>query len=115
MHALTGALFLALILGASWPVLSLPDTTLSPNRTSSGKGDSHGAACQGWDHIEPVWGIYSNSSLMDTEVHPGDVLVHGADYGANATVEGPWLFRTLTSMPDSKTMDGGWVDRRTLC
>merc|ERR1712216_1085625 len=41
-----------------------------------------------YDHIEPVWGIYSNHSLDDTVVYPTDVVVHGSDYGASGSVEG---------------------------
>ena len=36
-----------------------------------------------WDHIEPVWGVYSNRSLDGAggaTVFADDVLVHGSDY-----------------------------------
>ena len=71
------------------------------------KGDSHSAACDGWDHIEPVWGIYSNRSLADhPEAYPDDVIVHGADYGAAGAVEAPRLYRAMASLPDTAAMEG---------
>lgn len=38
--------------------------------------------------------------------YPDDVVVHGADYGALGAVEGPRLYRTLASLPDTVRMDG---------
>eukprot|EP00729_Bicosta_minor_P014220 gene14220-10148_t len=77
------------------------------------KGDSHNCSSAGnWDHIEPVWGIYSNHSLTEVDedgsvvAYPDDVVVHGADYGALGAVEGPRLYRTLASLPDTVRMDG---------
>lgn len=89
-------------------------------------GDSHtGGGIGGianYDHIEPVWGIYSNHSFdhsFDPNHHnssddhnsfgdyfPDDVIVHGADYGAKGTTEGPYLYRSFASLPDDKHMEG---------
>lgn len=75
------------------------------------KGDSHDTyGIADYDHVEPVWGIFSNHSLNDTTVYPDDVIVHGADYGAYHTTEGPSLYRTMSSLPDSKAMDGNCKD-----
>jgi hypothetical protein len=70
------------------------------------QGDSHTALNQGWDHIEPVWGLYSNHSLDDPTPYPTDVVVHGSDYGAKGSVEAPSLYRTLASLPDDQRMQG---------
>lgn len=45
------------------------------------KGDEHNAYGLGpFDHIEPVFGLYSNHPLTDEEVYDDDYLVHGSDY-----------------------------------
>jgi len=59
-----------------------------------------------FSHIEPVWGIFSNHSLDDDTVYDDDVVVHGADYWANATVEGPALYRRIDSLDDDENMAG---------
>merc|ERR1712137_1538990 len=59
-----------------------------------------------FSHIEPVWGIFSNHSFDDDTVYDDDVVVHGADYWASATVEGPSLYRTFASLPDDERMEG---------
>jgi hypothetical protein len=76
------------------------------------KGSSHSDSCQGWDHIEPVWGIFSNNSLSSGVVFGDDVVVHGAnfEYGANATTEGAKLYRKFSSLPDSQKMDGNCAE-----
>ena len=67
------------------------------------KGDSHDTyGIANYDHVEPVWGLYSNHSLDDRTVYPDDVLVHGADYGAFGAIEGPHLYRRFDGLADSK-------------
>ena len=67
------------------------------------KGDSHDTyGIANYDHVEPVWGLYSNHSLDDHTVYPDDVLVHGADYGAFGVIEGPSLYRRFDGLADSK-------------
>mgnify|MGYP000335800443 FL=1 len=71
------------------------------------KGDMHNTYfLANYDHVEPVWGIYSNHSLDDTTVYPDDVLVHGADYGAEGSIAGPSLYRRFEELADTKKMDG---------
>lgn len=73
-------------------------------------GDGHDGGGAGgvanYDHIEPVWGIYSNHPLDDATVYDDDVIVHGADYGAKGSQPGPSLYRTFASLPDDKKMAG---------
>lgn len=59
-----------------------------------------------YTHIEPVWGLFSNQSLNDSTVYPDDVLLHGADYGANRSTEGPKLYRRFDSLVDNIFMTG---------
>lgn len=73
---------------------------LTKERANSGVGAG------AFSHIEPVWGIYSNSSLDDENVYDDDVVVHGADYWASETVEAPGLYRTFASLPDDERMQG---------
>jgi len=74
------------------------------------KGDPHDAEGQTWDHIEPVWGIFSNHSLLDTVVYDDDVVVHGSDYGATSFQEGPRLYRPFGSLLDTVDMNGNCLD-----
>lgn len=53
-----------------------------------------------FDHIEPVFGIYSNHSLTDPVWYPDDVLVHNSDYDQNH------YYRTFASLPDSRGLKG---------
>jgi hypothetical protein len=44
-------------------------------------GDGHNTyGLANYDHIEPVFGIYSNHPLSDLTVYNDDVLVHGSDW-----------------------------------
>jgi len=44
-------------------------------------GDNHNTyGLAAYDHIEPVFGIYSNHVLGDPKVYADDVLVHGSDW-----------------------------------
>lgn len=58
-----------------------------------------------YDHVEPVFAIYSNRSLTpgdsDTETYfPDDVIAHHSDWTQDA------YYRTLASLEDDVTMDG---------
>lgn len=70
------------------------------------KEHAEGSRSGAFSHIEPVWGIFSNHSFDDDTVYDDDVVVHGADYWASATVEGPSLYRTFASLPDDERMEG---------
>jgi hypothetical protein len=70
------------------------------------KHDHASLGAGAFSHIEPVWGIFSNHSLDDDTVYDDDVVVHGADYWANATVEGPSLYRRFDSLDDDESMAG---------
>lgn len=48
-----------------------------------------------YDHIEPVFGIFSNRSLTDPTVYGDDVLVHGSDWDTLA------YYRRFDSLVDS--------------
>jgi len=74
-------------------------------------GDSHATYGIGnYDHIEPVWGIYTNHSLDDQQAYPADVVAHGADYGATTSTPGPTLYREFGSLPDTEAMEGNCRD-----
>lgn len=65
------------------------------------KGDSHGPHDGGYyDHIEPVFGVWSNYSLTDDNYYGEDVLVHNSDYDGNH------YYRSFDSLPDTAAMDG---------
>lgn len=70
------------------------------------KGDAHqcyegscpnGGSC---DHVEPMWGIYSNHPLDDHTVYDDDWIVHGSDQD-----QLPY-YRTLASLDDTTAMEG---------
>lgn len=65
--------------------------------------DCYGIPNATYDHVEPVFGIYSDD--MTAPVMPDDVLVHGSDYapdGSNNT----GYFRRFDSLVDTTDMDG---------
>eukprot|EP01062_Namystynia_karyoxenos_P083164 TRINITY_DN9513_c0_g1_i1.p2 TRINITY_DN9513_c0_g1~~TRINITY_DN9513_c0_g1_i1.p2 ORF type:complete len:380 (+),score=154.50 TRINITY_DN9513_c0_g1_i1:130-1140(+) len=70
------------------------------------KGDGHvpypGSNPNGghFDHVEPVWGIGSNSSLSDDTVYDSDWLVHGSDQDLYP------YYRTFGSLADNPKMEG---------
>ena len=69
------------------------------------KGDGHDTyGIAHYDHIEPVWGIYSNRSLVEpattSVVYPDDVIVHASNWDHNP------YYRTMASLNDSLKMDG---------
>lgn len=74
------------------------------------KGDSHSAYGLGpFDHIEPVFGLYSNHPLTDEEVYDDDWLVHGSDYALDGD-KNLGYFRKFSSMVDTVAMDGNCKD-----
>ena len=71
------------------------------------KGDGHGCygggACPNGgsaDHVEPMWGIFSNHPLHDPTVHEDDWILHGSDQDLEP------YYRPLSSLPDSLEMEG---------
>ncbi len=59
-------------------------------------GDEHNSYnIAEYDHVEPVWGIFSNSSLDVDTVFPDDVLVHGSDWDQNG------YYRPFSTLVDS--------------
>ena len=74
------------------------------------KGDDHNAYGLGpFDHIEPIFGLYSNNPLTDEEVHDDDWLVHGSDYAIDGD-KNQGYFRKFSSMVDTTAMDGNCKD-----
>jgi len=71
-------------------------------------GDSH--ACYGlpnatYDHIESVYGLWSNHSLTDPQVYPDDVLVHTSGYAPDGT-KNLGYYRRFDSLVDTTAMNG---------
>eukprot|EP00041_Stephanoeca_diplocostata_P007597 m.109037 g.109037 ORF g.109037 m.109037 type:complete len:379 (-) comp16955_c0_seq1:131-1267(-) len=73
------------------------------------KGDSHDPYGNGgYDHVEPAFGIYSNSSLKPediTEWYPDDVIIHGSDYAPDGK-DNNGYFRAMGTLADNKLMMG---------
>lgn len=71
------------------------------------KGAEHNAYDMGfyYDHVEPVFGIWSNHELSDTEVYDDDWFVMASDYSPDG-VKNLGYFRKLDSYPDTFAMDG---------
>jgi len=70
------------------------------------KGDAHAAYGLGpFDHIEPIFGLYSNHPLTDETVYDDDVLVHGSDYAIDGDTNQGY-FRPFNSMVDTTAMEG---------
>ena len=70
------------------------------------KGDPHqcypdscpnGGAC---DHVEPIWGLFSNHSLDDPQVYDDDVILHASDQDLEP------YYRPLNSLDDDLSMEG---------
>lgn len=60
-------------------------------------GDPHNTYGQSeYDHIEPVFELYSQHPLSDTTVYPSDVLGHGSDWDQNVYYR---AFDTLIDSP----------------
>eukprot|EP00322_Chrysochromulina_rotalis_P027487 CAMPEP_0115830236 /NCGR_PEP_ID=MMETSP0287-20121206/1515_1 /TAXON_ID=412157 /ORGANISM="Chrysochromulina rotalis, Strain UIO044" /LENGTH=568 /DNA_ID=CAMNT_0003283537 /DNA_START=154 /DNA_END=1860 /DNA_ORIENTATION=- len=70
------------------------------------KGDSHDpypGSCPGGgavDHVEPMWGIFSNHSLDDEDVYNDDWILHASDQDYQP------YYRPLNSLDDSTSMTG---------
>jgi hypothetical protein len=70
------------------------------------KGDDHlGYNLGTFDHIEPIFGIYSDVSWNETDVGEDDWIVHGSDYAPDGDLNKGY-FRKLLNMTDNKTMTG---------
>jgi len=70
------------------------------------KGDSHCPytdSCPNgghFDHVEPMWGIFSNHSLDDPEVYDDDVILHGSDQDLET------YYRPMSTLEDDSNMEG---------
>jgi hypothetical protein len=72
------------------------------------KGDEHNAynlPHATYDHIEAVYGIWSNYSLSDGNVHPDDVLVHTSGYAPDGSANTGY-HRRFDSLIDTTDMNG---------
>jgi len=58
-----------------------------------------------YDHIESVFGLWSNHSLSDPEVYPDDVLVHTSGYAPDGTGNTGY-YRRFDSLIDTTAMNG---------
>ena len=58
-----------------------------------------------FDHVEPIWGLYSNHNLNDPAVYDDDYFVHGSDYSPDGN-QNKGYFRSFNSMVDTLKMDG---------
>lgn len=69
-------------------------------RTSPGADDGacpNGGTC---DHVEPMFGIFSNSSLDDLTVYDDDVILHASDQDYMP------YYRRMDTLEDSTEMEG---------
>jgi hypothetical protein len=72
------------------------------------KGDEHNAydlPNATYDHIESVYGIWSNHSLSDYTVYPDDVLVHTSGYAPDGSANTGY-YRRFDSLIDTTEMNG---------
>jgi hypothetical protein len=72
------------------------------------KGDEHNCydiPNATYDHIEAVYGIWSNHSLSDYTVYPDDVLVHTSDYAPDGSANTGY-YRRFDSLIDTTEMNG---------
>lgn len=70
------------------------------------KGDSHNSyniPNATYDHVEPVFGIYSDD--LEAPVSPRDVLVHGSNYAPDGSLNLGY-FRQFDSLVDTTKMSG---------
>lgn len=70
------------------------------------KGNSHDAYNMGYhfDHIEPIFGVYSNHELSDNTIYDDDWFVMGSDYSPDGT-KNLGYFRTFNNYDDNLSMD----------
>ena len=76
------------------------------------KGDAHQSyniPNATYDHIESVFGIWSNHPLSDPTVYPDDVLVHTSGYALDGT-ENLGYYRRFDSLVDTIEMNGNCTD-----
>lgn len=80
------------------------------------KGD-HGDGCYGGagcpnggnlDHVEPMYGIFSNHPLNDSAVYEDDWILHASDQDRQP------YFRRLAQLDDSPAMDGNCKDAQAF-
>ena len=70
------------------------------------KGDEHqcyAGSCPGGgeiDHVEPMFGIWSNHSLDDPEVYDDDVILHASDQDKQP------YYRAMSTLEDDLSMEG---------
>jgi len=58
-----------------------------------------------YDHIIPVWGIYSNHDLRDPAIYEDDYIVMASNYGDDGANNFGYV-RQLNKMVDGLAMDG---------
>ena len=82
------------------------------------KGD-HGDGCYGpngeacpnggrIDHVEPIYGIFSNHSLNDTRVYDDDWIVHASDQDKEP------YYRAFSTLEDTPAMEGNCRDAQAF-
>lgn len=67
--------------------------------------DSYGIQNATYDHIESVFGLWSNHTLSDPQVYPDDILVHTSGYAPDGT-KNLGYFRRFDSLIDTTAMNG---------
>lgn len=79
------------------------------------KGDSHNAYGLGaYDHIEPIFGIYSSHPLEDvplneTQLYDDDWIQHASNYAPDGNEDNGY-FRLIKNFTDDKKMQGNCKD-----
>jgi len=76
------------------------------------KGDGHNCydiPNATYDHIESVYGLWSNHPLSDPTVYPDDVLVHTSGYAPDGT-ENLGYYRRFDSLVDTIEMNGNCTE-----
>jgi hypothetical protein len=72
------------------------------------KGDGHNSyniPNATYDHIEAVYGLWSNYTLTDPTVYPDDVLVHTSGYAPDG-INNTGYYRRFDSLIDTTDMNG---------
>ena len=76
------------------------------------KGDAHQSyniPNATYDHIESVYGLWSNHPLSDPTVYPDDVLVHTSGFGLDGT-ENLGYYRRFDTLVDTIEMNGNCTE-----
>ena len=81
---------------AGHPIVWFPLCKGDPHHCYPGSCPNGGAA----DHVEPMWGIFSNHSLDDPKVYDDDYILHASDQDYQP------YYRPMSTLEDSKSMDG---------